>query len=377
MLSRGAALRGEWLGLPVADVLLAAALTLLGTASALTGHPDEGPAILTVPCALVMAGALAWRRRAPLLSLAAVLAGDLLQAYLAIPPGAIWSLAVLLVSAYSVGLCLDEVRSVIGITALVAALWVQEFHEHGQDYLFDLLVFGGAWLVGRAVRQWTDRATVAEESSEASTRAAVASERLTIARELHDIVAHHISVIAIQANAAEAALLSDPTLAGAPIRQIKTSATQSLEEMRRLLQLLRDDERGSPRPLPGLDQIEDLVSTTALAGLPVTLSRCGIRRALPSSVDLAAYRIVQESLTNVLRHAGLVPTTVELVYAPDEIAIHVRNGRGRLAHPRTGTGHGLIGLRERTLLMGGRLTAGPDSDGGYAVSAHLPNASPP
>jgi signal transduction histidine kinase len=206
--------------------------------------------------------------------------------------------------------------------------------------------------VGRFVRRERER----------TRQMSVAEERARIARELHDVVAHGVSVIAVQADAAEAALEHDPARAATPLRSIRGSAQDALAEMRRMVGVLGEThERG---PQPGLAQLDELI------GDHVTLEIVGDPVPVPASLDLTAYRIVQEALTNVRKHAGSAPTAVRLEWRPSELAIAVRDhGPGPNGH---GDGHGLVGMRERVRIHGGRLRAGPATGGGFEVLAELP-----
>jgi signal transduction histidine kinase len=364
----------------VADVILAAALCLIAVASAATGNPDEGAVAVTVPAAVGLTVPVAWRGRAPLLSVLVIALAGEAQSLLADPPGSLWALAVYLLAAYSVGAKAPEGRAAVGGTIVVGALWLQEWHSHGRDYLFVAIVFGGAWLVGRAVRHWTSRADVAERNQDERATAAVAAERARIARELHDVVAHGLGVIAIQADAAEAALEHNADLAAAPLRAIKNSSREALDEMRRLLMLLRmsdidaaTEPFDSLEPQPGLGQLDTLVASVRGAGLPVTTRITGTPFRLPPGVDLSAYRMVQEALTNVLKHAGPARTCVLVTYAGDGVHLEVRNEAAAAGAPaRPGTGNGLLGMRERASVMGGTLHAGPDGEDGFLVHIFLP-----
>ncbi|MGH8888912.1 MAG: sensor histidine kinase [Acidothermaceae bacterium] len=367
-------------GLPVGDLVIAGVLCVLGVASAATRHPPEGALTVTVPTALVMTVALAWRSRAPLASLVVVLVAGDAQTLASKSPGSLWAFACYLLVAYSVAAkTSSEGRAAVGGSLVVVALWLQEMHDHGADYLFIVIVFGGVWLLGRAVRQWQARATSAERNQDDRAIEAVADERARIARELHDLVAHGVSVIAIQADAAEAALDHDPELAREPLRAIKTSSREALDEMRRLLALLRiDDQAGPRRPQPGLGELDGLVDSVQRAGLPVRVVIDGTADHLPPGVDLAAFRVVQEGLTNVLKHAGAVPTRVSVRYALDAVTVQVSNDKPsghRPSSPRVGGGHGLVGLRERAAIVGGELVAGPDPNGGFTVRARLPRSA--
>jgi signal transduction histidine kinase len=369
---------GTVAGLRVADVVLGVLLAVTGVVTAFEMDPREGPLGLTLPVAVVMSVAVMWRTRAPVASVVVVLLAGEVQSALATVPGSVWAFAVLLISTYSVARHCPEGAATASGALVVGVLWLQEWQDGGTDYVFIVLVFGGVWLLGRALRQWQDRATLAEQNQELFARNAVTEERVRIARELHDVVAHGIGVISVQANAAEAALDHDPQLARQPLLTIRQTSREALEEMRRLLTLLRTEDDPQPRPQPGLDDIGQLVDSMRSAGLPVTVEIRGEPVHVAPGVGLSAYRIVQESLTNALKHAGAVPTTVEIDYRPTELAITVVNALSELVatSPGNGTGHGLVGVRERVGSMGGELLAGPEEGRRYGVRVRLPYGEP-
>jgi len=374
-------------GLRVPDVALAALLLVFAVATTVEGGLHEGPLWLTLPVAVVMSGATAWRSRLPLVALLVVLAAGQVQALATQPPGSLWALAAYLLVCYSVAAGCSEAKAAVGGVAMVGVQWWQEWQQSGSDYLFVVIVFGGAWLLGRLVQQWRTRATLAELNQEERARLAVAEERARIARELHDIVAHGVSVIAVQADAAEAVLSRDPDRAREPLNVIRTSSREVLDEMRRLLQLLRmadphpdDVADAGVTPQPGLDQLPDLVAGVSGAGLPVRLERGDVVAPVPPSVALSAYRIVQEALTNVLKHSGPAPTTVRVHGTTEALLVDVVNEGGGTSEPApsaAGSGHGLVGMRERVALVRGELRAGPRADGGFEVHAVLPLRSVP
>ncbi|NUR69504.1 MAG: sensor histidine kinase [Hamadaea sp.] len=212
-------------------------------------------------------------------------------------------------------------------------------------------------------------------------RRAVVDERLRIAGELHDIVAHHMSVISIQAGVAGRVLPADPPTAQDAVEVIATSSREGQQELRRMLGLLRTptavvEDEDAALPAPGLARLDALLSRVRAAGVDVTVDVIGVRRALPPGLDLCAYRIVQESLTNVLKHAGPTSVTITLVFDTDRFTATVRDEGRRPGTPSViaepdGSGHGLIGMRERAALYGGTLDAGPDGPG-FAVRLTLP-----
>jgi signal transduction histidine kinase len=206
-------------------------------------------------------------------------------------------------------------------------------------------------------------------------RRAVFDERVRIARELHDVVAHHVSVMGVQAGAARRVLQKRPEMAEEALSNIEASSREAVQEMHRLLGFLRQEpEETSFAPQPGLNQLPALVDQIRDAGLPVELQIEGTGHALPPSVDLSAYRIVQEALTNTLRHAGPAKATVKVTYADRAVDIEVLDtGRGPIGAEQTDRiGHGLIGMRERVTLLGGTFQAGHHAGVGYSVRAHLP-----
>jgi signal transduction histidine kinase len=282
---------------------------------------------------------------------------------------------------FSLATEVDDPRVVAAVAivgCLLGALTVWLRHDILGELFGSILVVVAPVAVGRIVRRQREQHRRLEELTlhlererERGARAAVAEERARIARELHDVVAHGVSVIAIQSDAAEAALQRDPALAGPPLRAIRGSARDALAEMRRLLGVLRSDEDASEvTPQPGLAQLPELV---ARAGVPVTLEVTGEPRSLPAGIDISAYRIVQEALTNVHKHAGAVPTIVRIAWSGDRVELAVRDlGPGNGAAPGSDEGHGLIGMRERVRLLGGELRTGPAAGGGFEVLAVLP-----
>jgi signal transduction histidine kinase len=233
-----------------------------------------------------------------------------------------------------------------------------------------------ALFIGTAVANQRSRAAAAAEKTEQEGRRRVDEERLRIARELHDIVAHTMATINVQAGVAAHVLAENPAAAGDALQAIRKSSKDGLRELRTILNVLRQADEGDPtQPTPGLGQLDALISNTRGAGLPVTLQRSGDPADLPPAVDLAAYRIVQESLTNVIKHAGAAATaTVSLRYARSGLEVEVTDtgpGPGPAALT-AGDGHGLIGMRERAASVGGSLQTGPGRGGGYRVFAALP-----
>jgi signal transduction histidine kinase len=221
------------------------------------------------------------------------------------------------------------------------------------------------WLVGVLVCM-RRRAVALQRQAEQAT----AAERARIARELHDIVAHHLAVIVLQAAGTRAS--GKP--AGVALEKIENSARQALGETRRLLGVLRDPaEETVLAPQPGIGELDALADSIRAAGLPVNLVISGHPAALPAAVDVSVYRIVQEALTNVLKHAGPARVDVTIGCAAEAVTIEVSdNGTGQTGYPAPAGGHGLAGMRERAAVFGGELHAGPRPGGGFAVHARLP-----
>ena len=245
------------------------------------------------------------------------------------------------------------------------------------------VMFALGWLVGWSLRERTERTEAAEERArlaeleqEAAARVAVAEERGRIARELHDVVAHAVSVIVLQVGAVRHRLPEAATDDGEALRNVEEAGRTALAEMRRLLAAMRDDD-DTPElaPTPGLDDLDRLVHDVRAAGLEVQVEVQGDRVPLPRGLDLSAYRIVQEALTNSLKHSGADRAEVTVHYAPQELCLQVRDhghSHDRATIGASGGGHGLVGIRERVKLFDGSLDAGPAPGGGFLVRARLP-----
>jgi signal transduction histidine kinase len=285
-------------------------------------------------------------------------------------------------AAFLLGSIRDVRRARLGLLVVLAAtvVIVHNLPGHGvTELLFLPLIFGISWVAGWAVHQRAveveaaeDRAARAERERDAAARLAVAEERVRIARELHDVVAHAVSVMVLQVGAVRHGLpaaLAEDREALTGVEQVGRTA---LTEMRRLLVALRREEDGPERtPQPGLDDLDALVSEISRAGLPVRVEVEGRPVPLPRAIDLSAYRIVQEGLTNALRHARASRAEVTLGYQPGQLQLQVRDD-GVGATDGDGLGHGLLGVRERVKIYGGDLVAGPAPAGGFLLRARLP-----
>jgi signal transduction histidine kinase len=276
----------------------------------------------------------------------------------------------------------DARRARVGLIVAAGGSMLIVYNEPDHavgDLVVNPVLFALAWLAGFAMRRRSAeaeeaeaRATQAERERETAARLAAAEERARIARELHDVVAHAVSVMVLQVGAVRHKLPHELDDESHALRGVERTGRTALAEMRRLLGAMRRDEDDVELgPQPGLDEIEPLLEEVGRAGLAVDLHVQGERFALPRALDLSAYRIVQEGLTNVLKHASAPHADVTLRYAPDELHIEVRDD-GAGATSTDGLGHGLVGIRERVKIYGGEMTAGAAPEGGFVLAARLP-----
>ncbi len=289
----------------------------------------------------------------------------------------------LIVYPYAAGAYGEGRRVLLAIPAVWGALSVMALSAEefiAGDILFPS-TFGMLFLVaGRAVRSRTrltaelhEAAVRAAEAREAEAERAVADERRRIAREMHDVVAHSVSMMVVQAGGARRILERDPARAVAAAELIERTGREALAEMRALLGVLHADEHSEYAPQPTLRELEALVERARSAGVPVTLELSGERRELPAGLDLAAYRVVQEALTNVVKHSSGAPTTVSVHYRADAVEVWIGDrGSGRPDARLGSGGHGLVGMRERVRMYGGELHAGRRRGGGFEVRVVFP-----
>jgi signal transduction histidine kinase len=388
------------------DIALAVVLAVIELLSLWLVSPSAGgqsPDILASALALAMTLPLVFRRRRPVLVLAIIVMATILDV-LRGPSGGVVSLAVL-IAVYSVAANADRRASIaaLGWTMAAAVVFVAASAVSTGPTVHPVLwatvlvvawlVFGTVWLVGdlvrsrgEAVAELRQRNAELEAEREENARLAVVGERARIARELHDAVAHSLSVMVVQAGAARRALeTAQPGGEGAAERArgaltaIESTGRDTLSEMRRVVGALRPTGDEPYEPQPSLDALDRLLATVREAGLPVELVTEGEARAVPRSVDLSAYRVVQEALTNTLKHAHAASARVRLHYGSDALDVEVTDdGRGAAARllEAPHRGYGLPGMRERVAMVGGELVAEPGPSGGFVVRARLPLGRP-
>jgi signal transduction histidine kinase len=370
----------------VFDWLLALAFVVSGTISAFTIHGVVGPPWLTALVAASSGAAAVIRRSRPLAAIVLWAAGIVILGLWLTPPERIGGLFFgLLLFTYEVGSRVSGPRSLIAPPVVACAVLAVALSSPGEFVPGDLLfpTFFGVifWLAGRVVRSRSEltvelheAALLAHEHREAAAARAVAEERRRIAREMHDVVAHSVSTMVIQAGGARRILARDPGRAVEAAVLIERTGREALQEMRHLLGVLHaGEDLAELAPQPTLMGLQALVERSHAAGLPVRLRIEGDRCELPSGLDLAAYRVVQEALTNALKHGG-GSADVLVRFGDDELCLEIADaGGGAGSAPRVeGGGHGLLGMRERVRVFGGELQAGPRAGGGYLVAARLP-----
>jgi signal transduction histidine kinase len=357
-----------WRRIPL-DPVLACLLTLVSIEDVWTQPqrliPADSRPILTV-AVLLMCLPIAWRRSQPLPMMCVVTAGAILKTLengMDAPPDL--PLFAWVIACYSVAAHSGNRRGLIGggVALAGAVAW--------GGFVLGPAISAGAWAAGRFVRENRMRADTAERDRDLEAQRAVLFERSRIARELHDVVSHAMSTIIVQAGAERLVLPSEQESTRQVLTEIERTGRDAMIEMRRLLGVLRDGQvELSLQPQPGLGQLEPLAEQMRATGLDVAVHAEDPPVPLSAGVDVSAYRIVQEALTNVLRHAGASHAAVSVRFRNGDVELEVIDD-GRGGEPSPG-GHGLIGMSERTALFGGELEAGPRPEGGFAVRARLP-----
>jgi signal transduction histidine kinase len=335
---------------------------------------------------------LAWRRSHPLLVLTVVTVVFFPYRLIDVPDltvsVVVWWLALYSAGAYGLGRWRDVARAVNVVAALGFLGWRLVQTAEGPGLLravflvlFNVAFVTAAWNFGNVVAERRDheaalveRAAQLELEREERARRAVFDERVRIARELHDVVAHHVSVMGVQAGAARRVMARRPDQAVQALTSIEQTSRQAIDELHRLLGFLRrEGEPDDLAPQPRLDQLDALLAGFSTTGLAVRIARTGCPQDLPGTVQVSVYRIVQEALTNAAKHSTAAHVVVQLCYEPHRFTVEIRNDGQQVAEPATGpAGHGLIGMRERVTLHRGEFDAGPLEAGGYRVRAAFP-----
>ncbi|WP_067174124.1 sensor histidine kinase [Microtetraspora niveoalba] len=370
------------------DTLALTPLVLLGLLSVLAARSYSGGSLAGVPgtgllllISAMVVVPLIWRRRYPLAAFAIVALVSFAQWAAGIPTLPVnltvlvamygvaarrplkWAIAAAVVTEFGMFLSLvrdDTLDPLPASSVFIMAIWITGIYVNMRQ---------------RYVESLVERAERAERERDQQARIAAAAERTRIARELHDVVAHNVSVMVVQADGAGYAIDTDPEQARRAVQAVSSTGRQALAEMRRLVGVLRDDHTagGEYAPQPGLEQLADLVDQVRASGLPVEFSVSGDRQSVPEGEQLVIYRIIQEALTNTLKHGGPgVRASVQVQFGAHDVTLSVSDdGRGASA-ARADDGHGLIGMRERVAMYGGTVHAAPRPGGGFRVTARLP-----
>jgi len=357
------------------DVLLAGVIGLAGLVEVALGAVP-GHALVATLCLLVMATALTVRRTRPRTCLTIVLLALAAQSFLGVPVNAqLMTLPVILVAAYSVGVHLDRRGSATGLAigAVLASVAIAAAGSGGSDYGFGLFLVTAPWIAGVLVRARYAAEGEAVASAHSQATQAADDERQRISRELHDIVSHGLSAMIVQAAAAAELIDRSPEAARKAMHQVQTSGVEAMTEMRHMLGLMRAGEATGRQPQPALEDVHELIAAEQAAGRSVSLTVQGTPRELPRGLALSIFRIVQESLTNVRKHAHESRCEVTITYTPASLEVEVvDDGVGGAQRPKS-SGFGIIGMHERARLYDGTLEAGPRSpDGGWAVRGQFP-----
>ena len=356
------------------DAVLPVALAAVGVVEVATNtgiHPKP----VAFACEVALGVVLAARRRLPLLTMLTVTVISTVEMLSGVPVDQPWvPLAATMLAAYTLASRAPLERALTGFVFAILGFTVQAIDQHKG---FGNVAFGLAFSLplfaaGRTVRVRTERAVEREREHQEQAHAAVEAERRRIARDLHDVISHSLGIVVLQAGAAEQVLARDPDQARQLLASIRTTGQQAIGELGALLALTRNAPADSLEPSPSLHEIEHLVDKMGRVGLDVTIESRGTPRPLPTALEVSAYRIVQEALTNVAKHSGGTRAVVTLDYLPAGLDIEVLDNGTGATSAAAGTRSGLLGMRERAALFGGTVEAGPGSAGGWRVGATLP-----
>ncbi len=371
--------RPDRAGLVLAFVLTAWAQIEVWVPAWSSGTDPGEPRWLASLLTLLITAPLVVRKRWPLQALATVAVAAVVRSLVLAPPDGVPELFAELVAIYSAAANSDRVAAMVGLAVASPLIFVES--EDAADYGFAAFLVVTPWLAGRAIRSRQKlievlrvRTVELQHQREEKAQMAAVAERARIARELHDVLAHSLSVVVVQAEAADKHLEEgDSSRARAATGKILKTGRQALTEVRQLLGVLRKDDRDIALvPQPGLGVVPQLVQEMRIAGLDVDLDVVGAPRELPAGIDLAAYRILQEALTNALKHAGRqAKVDVTIRYSDHHLEVTIVDD-GKAIAPSNSGGHGLVGMRERVELYSGTLHTGQRPEGGYEVRVALP-----
>ena len=368
------------------DAVLAVMLLLLALISVVT-HPAAAPGVPGVPegvFVIVVAGVvpLMFRHRAPMLVLVLTTVPIIALIGIGFTPGVLG--AGLFIACYTVG-AWTSTRQLAVAVAFVSCMLVLVFllrpqHLNSMQLIENLVLFATSFALGRSARTRRAAIVLAEDRADLLAiqqaelaRQQVTEERLKIARELHDVVAHSLGVIAVQAGVGSHVSATDPQEARRALDAISTTSREALQEVRSMLGVLRSDtDTVEYEPRTSLADLPRLLERTRMSGVPVELTETGQSEPLAAGVELTACSVLQEGLTNVVRHAHGAPAKVLLEHCPGHLRIEVRNGPGRRLAGPNGSGHGLMGMRERVQLWGGSMEVTPTDNGGFRLCVELP-----
>ena len=359
---------------------IAVALCAAGFEVAQVYSFDQTPPVVAVCLAVVAGGAVVLRRRAPIQVFAVSVAAVVGIAIAGVSPAGVGPL----VALYTVAVTQERRVSIAAVAAGATVAALVPLVGPSENQVFDpiaaFVCSVGAWCGGvyvetrrRYRREVQERTAYLEREREQLARIATHEERASIARELHDIVAHSVSVMLVGVRGARDVLRTSPDVADETLANVETSGERSLVELRRILALLREPDRtAESRPQPSLAELDELVVAFRDAGMPVLLETVGERQRLPHGVELSVYRIVQEALTNVLKHSHPTRVTVTLAFRDQRLEVEVVDDGVPTGDGPAATGHGIVGMRERVALLGGQLETGRRAGGGFRVAARLP-----
>jgi signal transduction histidine kinase len=366
-------------------MVLAVLLTLVAQVELLLADVVEGPRVVQSVSFMAMTAAVAWRRSFPFGAALLAAAGLAVQT-VAGDAEVVGGFLALAVVTYSVASYAPLVPAIAGGVLILAAVFLYPFlgEVNFADEVGNGAIFVGTWGLGRLVRARQLRALhaqgqleIAEREHEDRMRTILAEERTRIARELHDIVAHGVSLMVLQSGAARQTIDRDATKAKELLATVEEQGRQALVEMQRMLGILRRPDTAKTEEPHTIASIDQLVGGMRAAGLAVDYRVDGQRRPLAPGLEMSAYRVVQEATTNIIRHAEASRVDIGIDFGNDALTLTVRDDGRAGTRPGTRSGHGLIGMKERTALFGGSLTAGPVEGGGWSVEARLPIGGKP